>query len=106
MNNKITIGKDISQFSPQLDITLQNELQKVGYKGPLNGQYMSWTGENKNDADVDWKAHIGAAKKDKVTVIHRASPILIGYKMSHKFDVNDTDNLDKLVKFTRHCRPL
>ena len=53
MNNKITIGKDISQFSPQLDITLQNELQKVGYKGPLNGQYMSRTGENKNDADVD-----------------------------------------------------
>lgn len=99
LNNKITIGRDISQFVTQrvLDTTLQNKLQEKGYKGPVNGQYMSWTGENKNDADVDWKAHIGAVKKDKETVIDRVSPILIGYKMSHKFDVNDVDNLDKLV---------
>ncbi|VFQ45341.1 hypothetical protein [Desulfoluna butyratoxydans] len=97
MDNRTCNNKKQFVIQRELDQDLQLKLQHDGYKGPMNGQYMSWTGENKNDKDVDWKAHIGAAKKDKKTVIEKVSPILIGYKMSHKFDINDTDILDKLV---------
>lgn len=81
----------------ELDTELEKILLTDGYKEPTNGQYMNWEGGNKSKNDVDWKAHIGVKKEDKVRVIAIVSPILKSWKLNHKFDINDVDVLDKFV---------
>lgn len=102
-----TVPKSLSTLQAKLGYTkvaqlkndegLIDELIDQGYKGPMNGQYMSYTGANASAKDVDWKAHIGTTNDDKRKVFAAVSPILKEFDMSHKFDVNIAKELHKFV---------
>lgn len=76
-------------------VTLKEYLLGQGYK--LDRNYLSW---GKGDtAHVSWKAHVGSGNAaERLAIAQTVSPMLMGQKVSHKFDFTVTrDPIDKFL---------
>lgn len=96
-HSKILSTKAAQPIQLELDEDLAGSLREEGYNGPVNGQYMAYTGENSSGEDVDWKAHIGVIKANRAAAVAAVSTRLKALDVSHKFDVNDAASLPKFV---------